>query len=146
MYYKLGQAWVTNWGSFVLLQIRASAVTNWDSYYKLGQPLSQNRAAITNSGKMYYKLGQVLQIRAIITNWGITVFRTLPNIYNDVLHKKFHLRSQFVDILFIVRLKSSMSMSLAVIINYFLVHKMEVENLILLSTQVLLRSNKVSLA
>ena len=56
MYYKLGQA----------------CVTNWSSYYKLGQPLLQNRAGITNWSKMYYKLGQVLQIRAIITNWGIT--------------------------------------------------------------------------
>ena len=88
MYYKLGQACVTNWGSFVLLQIRANVVTNWGSfivinqgkgcyklgsYYKLGQPLLQNRAAITNWGKMYYKLGQVLQIRAIITYWGITI-------------------------------------------------------------------------
>ena len=54
-YYKLGQVLFTNWGS----------------YFKLGQPLLQNRAAITNWGKMYYKLGQVLQIRAIITNWGI---------------------------------------------------------------------------
>ena len=71
MHYKLGQTCVTNWGSFVLLQIRANVVTNWGSYYKLGQPLLQNRAAITNWGKMYYKLGQVLQIRAIITNWGI---------------------------------------------------------------------------
>ena len=86
MYYELGQACVTNWGSFVLLQIRAHVVTNWDSfiitnwgstitswgsYYKLGQPLLQNRAAITNWGKMYYKLGQVLQINAIITNWDI---------------------------------------------------------------------------
>ena len=53
MYYKLGQACVTNWGSFVLFQIRANVVTNW--------------------GKMYYKLGQVLQIRAIITNWGIKI-------------------------------------------------------------------------
>ena len=43
MYYKLGQACVTNckfvthtnWGSFDLLQIRANAVTNWGSYYKL---------------------------------------------------------------------------------------------------------------
>ena len=68
----MGQACVTNWGSFVLLQIRANVVTNWGSYYKLGQPLLQNRAAITNWGKIYYKLGQVLQIRAIITNWGIT--------------------------------------------------------------------------
>ena len=60
-YYKLGQT---------LLQIGASAVTNWFSYYKLGQLLLQNS---------YYKLGQkvlqigaVLQIRAIITNSGIT--------------------------------------------------------------------------
>ena len=78
MYCRLGQASVTNWGSFVLLQIRAnvvqiwaasllqieaSVVTNWGSYYKLGQPLLQNRAAITNWGR-YYKLGQLLQIGA----------------------------------------------------------------------------------
>ena len=55
-----------------LLQIGANIVTNWGSYYKLGQALLQNRAAITNWGKIYYNLGQVLQIRAIITNWGIT--------------------------------------------------------------------------
>ena len=70
MYYKLGQACVTNWTSFVLLQIRASVVTNWDSFiitnwgkccYKLEQPLLQNRAAITYWGR-YYKLGQLLQI------------------------------------------------------------------------------------
>ena len=87
MYSKLGQACVKNWGSFVLLQIRenvatnwgsftvtnkVSAVTNWGSYCKLGQLLLQNRAAITNCGKMYYKLRQVLQINAIITNWGIS--------------------------------------------------------------------------
>ena len=56
MYYKFGDACVKNWGSFVLLQIRvrcyklgeASVVTNEDSYYKLGQPLLQNRATITN--------------------------------------------------------------------------------------------------
>ena len=36
MYYKLGQAFVKNWGSFVLLQIGASVATNWGSYYKLG--------------------------------------------------------------------------------------------------------------
>ena len=72
MYYKLGQACVTNWGSFVLLKIRANVVTNWGSfiitnwgnYYKLGQPLLRNRAAITNWGKIYYKLRQVLQIGA----------------------------------------------------------------------------------
>ena len=42
------------------------------TYYKLGQTLLQNRAAITNWGKIYYKLWQALQIRATITNWGIT--------------------------------------------------------------------------
>ena len=50
---------------------------------------------------------------------------------------------QFVDTLFIVRLRP---MRRAVIINYFLVYKIEVENLILLSTQVLLRCNEISLA
>ena len=73
MYYKSGQTCVTKWGSFfllqieqtlirigtvTLLQIRASVFTNQGSYYKLGQPLLQNRAAITNWGKMYYKLRQ----------------------------------------------------------------------------------------
>ena len=50
-------------GAASLLQIRASVVTNWGSYYKLGEPLLQNRAAITNWGR-YYKLGQLLQIGA----------------------------------------------------------------------------------
>ena len=52
-YYKLGQT---------LLLIGASVVTNWSSYYNLGQPLLQNRATITNWGKIYHKL------RADITN------------------------------------------------------------------------------
>ena len=71
-YYKLEQTFLQI-GAASLLQIRASVITNWGSYYKLGQPFLQNRAAITNWGKMYYKLGQVLQIRVIITNWGITI-------------------------------------------------------------------------
>ena len=58
-YYKLGQA-LLQIGTASLLQIGVSVVTNWDSYYKLGKPLLQYRAAITNWGKMYYKLGQVL--------------------------------------------------------------------------------------
>ena len=75
MYYKFWQACITNWGSFFFLQIRLNVVTdwssfiitnwgkfftNWGSYYKLGQPLLQNRAAITNWSKMYYKLEQLL--------------------------------------------------------------------------------------
>ena len=72
-YYKLGQT-LLKIGASSLLQIRVSVVTNWVSYYKLGQPLLQNRAAITNWVKMYYKLRQLLQIRAIIRNWGITGF------------------------------------------------------------------------
>ena len=71
-HYKLGQT-LLQIGAASLLQIGASVFTNWGIYYKLGQPLLQNKAAITNWGKMYYKLGQVLQIRAIITNWGIAV-------------------------------------------------------------------------
>ena len=72
-YYKLGKT-LLQIGAASLLKIRASVVTNWGSYYKLGQLLLQNRAAITNWGKMYYELGLVPQIRAIITNWGTTEF------------------------------------------------------------------------
>ena len=70
-YYKLGQT-LLQIKAASLLQIEASVITNWGSYYKLRQLLLQNRAAITDWGKMYYKLGQVLQIRAVIANWGIT--------------------------------------------------------------------------
>ena len=77
---------VTNWSSFI--------ITNWGSYYKLEQPLLQNRLAITNWGKMYYKLGQVLQIRAIITNWAITSTRSrFRNRYlknNDEINRKHY--------------------------------------------------------
>ena len=79
-YYKLGQT-LLQIGAASLLQIGASDVTNWGNYYKLGQPLLQNRAAITNWGNNYYKLGQVLQIRAITTNWGITVIARCPGQY-----------------------------------------------------------------
>ena len=75
-YYKLGKT-LLQIGLASLLQIRASVITNWGSYYKLGQPLLQNRAATTNWGKMYCKLRQALQIRVIITYWGITYVSSL---------------------------------------------------------------------
>ena len=62
LYYKLGQT-LLQIGAASLLQIGASVVTNWGSYYKSGQPLLQNRVAITNWGR-YYKLWQLLQIGA----------------------------------------------------------------------------------
>ena len=55
---------ITNWGSFVLLQIGANVITNWGSYYNLGQPLFQIGASVTNWRKLYYKLGQLLKIEA----------------------------------------------------------------------------------
>ena len=44
-------------------------------YDNLRQRLLQIGTAslLQNWGKMYYKLGQVLQIRAIIKNWSITL-------------------------------------------------------------------------
>ena len=79
IYYKLGQGFITNWSSFVLLQIGASVIINWGSlvitkwgrrYYKLGQLLQIRPTVITNWGS-YCKLGQtLLQIRAAVTNWG----------------------------------------------------------------------------
>ena len=60
-YYKLGQT-LLQIGAASLLQIGVSVVTNWGNYYKLGQPLLQNKTGIT-------KLGQnVLQIGGGITN------------------------------------------------------------------------------
>ena len=59
-YYKSEQT-VLQIGAALLLQIGTSIVTNWGSYYKLGQPLLQNGIAFINWGR-YYKLGQLLQI------------------------------------------------------------------------------------
>ena len=66
MYYKLGQACITNWGSFVFLQIRANVFKNWAaSLLQIGV------SVVTNWGNCYYKIGQLLQIGAkFITNWG----------------------------------------------------------------------------
>ena len=72
MYYILGKSCVTNWGSIILLQIRANVVTNWGSfiiinwgnrYFKKRQLLQIGTKFITNWGR-YYKLGQLLQIGA----------------------------------------------------------------------------------
>ena len=60
-YYKLGQTLLHIWVA-TLLSTGANVVTNWGSYYKLWQQISQNRATITNWGKIYYKLWQLLQI------------------------------------------------------------------------------------
>ena len=82
MYYKLGQAGVTNQGSFVLLQVRANVVTigaasltqiraifvtNWGSYYKLGQNVLQIWAGITNQSN-YYKLGHNIAEPTVLEN------------------------------------------------------------------------------
>ena len=63
MYYKLGQACITNWGSFVFLQIRANVFKNWAaSLLQIGV------SVVTNWGNRYYKIGQLLKIGARITS------------------------------------------------------------------------------
>ena len=74
--YKLCQSFIQILAAS-LLEIRASVVISWGSYYKLWQPLLPNRTAITNLGRMYYKLGKVVQIRSIITNCGMTNINTI---------------------------------------------------------------------
>ena len=71
----------------------------------------------------------------------ITDFLIQINIYQYLT-----VRPQFVDTLFTVRLSSNMWMCCAVllIINYFLVHKIELKKLTLLSTHVSPKRNKVS--
>ena len=78
--YKLGQT---------LLQIGASFVTNWDSYYKLGQSLLQNRAAIINWGR-YYK------INAIMANWGITYILCLIIMMKNAATGLKHIKKIFL--------------------------------------------------
>ena len=66
-------------GAVSLLRTGASVVTNW--------------------GKMYYKLGQVLQIRAIITNWGITCAKELRStkLFLKVNNKKYYINQNRVS-------------------------------------------------
>ena len=87
MYYKLGQDFDTNWGSFVLLQIVANILTNWGRppmnswgkcYQNLGKLLRFRAIFVSKWGsynkleKIYYKFLQILQFRVFITNLGIT--------------------------------------------------------------------------
>ena len=53
-------------GAASLLQVGASVVTNWGSYYKLGQPLLQNTAPITNWVKTYYRLGEYYKLGQLL--------------------------------------------------------------------------------
>ena len=71
-YYKLGQT-LLQIGAASLLQTEASVVVYWGQLLQIRLRLLQNQTAITNWDEIFYKLGQVLQIRAIITNWGITI-------------------------------------------------------------------------
>ena len=64
-------------GAAQLQQIGVSFITNWDSYYKLGQALLQSGAPITNVGKIYNKLSQVLQITAIISKQSIAPIKII---------------------------------------------------------------------
>ena len=70
---------------------------------------------------------RVMQIsiinRCLLRNY----LESLLKVFGGFTFRFEALRPQFVDILFIVRLKPNMSMRCAVI-NYFLVHKIEVEN------------------
>ena len=107
MYYKSGQAYVTNWSIFIFLQIRANVVTDWASFiitnqgkccYKLRHLLEIRATVITKQGR-YYKLGQnVLQIEVGITNQG--------NYY-----KLGHNNIIFYIILFLVFIKTTFKFS-----------------------------------
>ena len=69
MDYKLGQAFVTNWGSFVLLQITANVVTNRDSFSVTNWVSTvKNWGNCYKLSKCYYKIGQLFQIGAGNTN------------------------------------------------------------------------------
>ena len=106
---KLGQLrFITNWGSFILLQIGASVITNWGSFFllQIGASVITNWGSliITNQGKFYYKSGQLLQIRAtVITNWGIApmldMFTFLSHINKHSVKFLFHIGMPFLNVL-----------------------------------------------
>ena len=74
---QTGEAFfITDWvkcchklGRVQSLQIAATVMADWRSYYKSGQSLFQNGTAVAEWVKTYYKLDQVLQTRAVSTNW-----------------------------------------------------------------------------
>ena len=87
--FKIGASIITNWGSLIitnrgkfynkpgqLLQIRATVITNWGSYYKFGQTLLQIRAAITNWGitRMQSSLCFTVYLIAFLFIWSVTKF------------------------------------------------------------------------
>ena len=122
-YYKLGQT-LLPLGAASLLQIRASVVTDWGSYYIMRQPLLQNSAAIINWGKIYYELGQVLQIRTIIKNWCIT-----PSMSKFIYHLTYALlkasitrneinQAPFISVKTIIYLKLNLLITTSKLISF----------------------------
>ena len=87
----------------------------------------------------YYNLIQFLNNISKIIPSQNTVVIILQMLKSLTFLQQVKVRPQFVDTLFIIRLRPNMSICYAIIINYyFLVQKIEVENLILLSTCILL--------
>ena len=87
----------------------------------------------------YYNLIQFLNNISKIIPSQKTVVIILQMLKSLTFLQQVKVRPQFVDTLFIIRLRPNMSICYAIIINYyFLVQKIEVENLILLSTCILL--------
>ena len=111
-------------GAASLLQIRASVVTDWGSYYIMRQPLLQNSAAIINWGKIYYELGQVLQIRIIIKNLCIT-----PSMSKFIYHLTYMLlkvsitrneinQTPFISVKTIIYLKLNLLITTSKLISF----------------------------
>ena len=69
-------------GAAFLLQIGASVITKWGSLI------------ITNQGRFYHKSGQLLQIGAIITNWGIIDVNMLVKICACGVDSTLNLKSK----------------------------------------------------
>ena len=87
----------------------------------------------------YYNLIQFLNNISKIIPSQNTVVIILQMLKSLTFLQQVKVRPQFVDTLFIIRLRPNMSICYAIIINYyFLVQKIEVQNLILLSTCILL--------
>ena len=81
-YYKLGQT-LLQIGAASLLQIRASVVTNWGGYYKLGQPLAVCFAATWRNNSLipFFKPKKTF-FTSINTKNSITIYTHLYCTFN----------------------------------------------------------------
>ena len=91
-YYKLGQT-LLQIGAASLLQSRASVVTNWRSYYILGQLLLQNTAATTYWGttalSLFFSFFVNIIVVLMVNFFGLFLTKSFCSLFSDFVRGGF---------------------------------------------------------